>query len=249
VAHNLTFLSAVMDNPRWQAGDLSTHFIAEVFPQGFAPRAADGEMARALICVAASIDHVMETRAWKISGQVAPQPSYTGARALSIFLDDRRCDIIIEKTEDDLIVHFTKENLSLHCRFDWVPGGILWEGTVEGLALVVQVRPARQGYILSHRGSRTEARILTRRAAELAACLPRKLIENRAKTLLCPMPGLLKTIHVIPGQKLAAGDALCIIEAMKMEHILRAEADGVVKAIHVTAGDSLTVDAPIMEFE
>jgi len=247
LAHNLTFLSAVMAHPRWQAGDLSTHFIAEEFPHGFAPVLAKGEMAHALVCVAASIDHVAETRAWKISGRRGP--GIAGARALSVLIDERRFDIILETADDDLIVHFTGENLSLHCWFDWVPGRILWEGVVEGQRLAMQVRPAAQSLMLSTRGIEAKAQVMTRRAAELAACLPRKLAQNRAKILFCPMPGLLKRIHAVPGQKVAAGETLCMIEAMKMEHVLRAEADGILKTVHAIEGDIIAVDAPIMEFE
>ncbi len=243
VAHNLMFLGAIMDHPRWQAGTLSTHFIAEEFPQGFAPRAPEGEMGQAFVCVAASIDHVIETRAWKGSGQALPQ-----GRVLAIFLGGRRFDVRCEAAGEGLFVHFG-ENLSLCCRFDWAPGRILWEGTIDGRVYRVQVRALSGGYRLAHRGIEAEARVLTLQAAELAACLPAKQAARAEKLLLSPMPGLLKQIHVAAGQKVAAGDALCMIEAMKMENVLRAEADGIVKAIHVTAGELLRVDAPIMEFE
>jgi propionyl-CoA carboxylase alpha subunit len=249
VADNLSFLSAVMAHPRWQAGTLSTDFIAQAFPRGFAPLPAEGDTARALACVAASIDHVIEARAWQISGQIAPRLHEARARALSVFLEDRRFDITLEKAEDGLIAHLEDDNWSWRCRSDWVPGRALWEGTVEGQSLVVQVRPAQDGLRLSLRGIAAKARVMTRRAAELAACLPRKRVQDPAKILLCPMPGLLKRVHVAAGQTVAAGDALCMIEAMKMEHVLRADADGVVKMIYVTAGDLIGVDAPVMEFE
>jgi propionyl-CoA carboxylase alpha chain len=248
IAHNLSFLGAVMDHPRWQAGDLSTHFIAAVFPHGFQPLLAEGELARALACVAASIDHANETRAWTLSGQLDAHEM--GARALSVFLCGQRFDLTLEKTEGgDLIAQLEEDNWSWRCRSDWVPGKVLWEGTVEGESLIVQVRTTADGLRLSTRGIEAEARVMTRRAAELFACLPRKRAEDRTKILLCPMPGLLKLVHVAPGQRVAAGDALCMIEAMKMEHVLRAEADGVVKAILVNAGDLIGVDMPILEFE
>ncbi len=247
VAHNLSFLGAVMDHPRWQTGDLSTHFIAEVFPHGFAPRSAEGKMARALACVAASIDHVNETRAWTISGQVKAHE--VSSRALSVFLGDQRFDLTLEKAEDDLIAQLEEDNWSWRCRSGWVPGKALWEGTIEGQSLVVQVRVTVDGLRLSTRGIEADARVMTRRVAELFACLPRKRAEDSTKILLCLMPGLLKLIHVAPGQSVAAGEALCMIEAMKMEHVLRAEADGIVKAILVNAGDLVGVDTPILEFE
>ncbi len=249
VAHNLLFLSAVMNHPRWQAGDLSTHFIADIFPHGFAPRRAEGEAARILACVAASVNHVLETRAWKISVQIVPHRDPASQRKLSVLLDGERFDLNLERAEDGLNVHLADKPEALHCRFDWVPGRVLWEGSIDERALIVQVRPMRNGYALSHRGIEAETRVMTPRAADLAACLPRKPIENSAKILLCPMPGLLKHVHVAPGQRVGAGETLCMIEAMKMEHLLRAEIEGVVKTIFVNAGDILTVDDPILEFE
>ncbi|WP_026595791.1 acetyl-CoA carboxylase biotin carboxylase subunit [Methyloferula stellata] len=248
VAHNLSFLGAMMDHPRWLAGDLSTHFIADVFPHGFAPHLPQGEMARALACVAASIDHVTEMRAWAISGQLDAHE--VRSRALSVFLGNQRFDLTLEKAEGgDLIARLEEDNWSWRCRSGWVPGLALWEGTVEGQSLVVQVRVAANGMRLSSRGIEAEARVMTRRAAELFACLPRKRAEDAPKILLCPMPGLLKLVHVAPGQRVAAGEALCMIEAMKMEHVLRAETGGIVKAILVSAGDLIGVDMPILEFE
>ncbi len=249
VAHNLIFLSAIMAHPRWQAGDLSTHFIAESFPRGFTPLPAAGDMQRAFVCVAASIDHVVEARAWTISSQDLPRTEPTTPRALSVFLDGDRFDVTVEKSDGDVIVHFAENDFALRCRFDWVPGRVLWQGEAVGRRLAVQVRPHDDRYQLSAQGMQVETRILTRRAAECAASLPEKRGDDHSKILLCPMPGLLKIIHVSPGQKVAEGDVLCRLEAMKMEHVLRAEADGIVKAIRAAAGDLIGIDMPILEFE
>jgi len=245
IEHNLLFLADVMDHPKWKAGDLSTAFIKQAFPRGFAPRSPDGDMALAMVCAAASIDHVSETRAGKISGQV---PRAIQERVLTVFLDERRFDVNVVRRENDLTIHFAERALSRQCQFEWIPGRLLWEGAIDGYRLIVQVRPDFDRYLLSTRGIETKARILTRRAAELAACLPEKCIKSGSKVLLCPMPGLLKFIHVVAGQRIAAGDAVCIIEAMKMEHILRAEADGVVKEVYAKAGELIGVDKPIMVF-
>jgi propionyl-CoA carboxylase alpha chain len=245
VDQNLLFLAALMDHPRWKAGDLSTGFIKEAFPDGFLPLLQGEDTAIAMVCVAASIDHVTETRAWKMSGQM---PRDLQDRALSIFLDEQRFDVSVAMRGNDLTVHFVDPAALRQCRFAWFPGCVLWEGVLDGQKLIVQVRPDFDRYVLSTHGRETKARILTRRAAELAALVPRKHAKTGVKTLLCPMPGLLKSIQVAAGQTVAAGDTLCIIEAMKMEHILRAESDGVVKEVFARAGELIGGDKPIMEF-
>jgi propionyl-CoA carboxylase alpha chain len=239
------FLAAVMGHPKWKAGDFSTNFIKHAFPQGFEPLSPDRDMTIEIVCVAASIDYVVDTRAWKISGQM---PRDIQERELSIFLDEQRFDIRVARQENNLTIHFAEQALSRQCQFNWIPGRLLWEGAVDGHKLIIQIRPDLDRYLLSTHGIEIKARILTRRAAELAACLPKKRIQSGSKLLLCPMPGLVKFIHVAAGQTVAAGDTLCMIEAMKMEHILRAEFGGVVKEIYAKAGELIGVDKPIMEF-
>ena len=124
----------------------------------------------------------------------------------------------------------------------------MWRGFVDGEAAAVQVRPILNGFLLAHRGVSVEARVYTRREAELAALMPEKRGADTSKSLLCPMPGLVKAIMVVEGQEVKSGEALCMVEAMKMENVLRAERDVTVKKIAAREGDSLAVDAVIMEF-
>src|SRR5262249_2307120 len=137
---------------------------------------------------------------------------------------------------------------SLALLSDWWPGQPVWSGSVHGRPVSVQVRPVRNGYALAARGMRVEAYVYTEREAALAALMPQRAPPNTAKLLLCPMPGQLKALHVAVGQEIKAGEALCVVEAMKMENVLRADRDGVVKALKASPGDSLAVDAVIMEF-
>jgi propionyl-CoA carboxylase alpha chain len=130
----------------------------------------------------------------------------------------------------------------------WTPGQPVWTGTVGGEPVAVQVRPILNGVVLSHAGASAEVRVYTRREAELAALMPERLEADMGKQLLCPMPGLVKAISVSVGQEIKAGEPLCIVEAMKMENVLRAERDGTISKIHAKEGDSLAVDATIMEF-
>jgi propionyl-CoA carboxylase alpha chain len=132
---------------------------------------------------------------------------------------------------------------------NWWPGQPLWKGTVDGEDVAVQVRPVLNGYELSYRGTCLIAHVFTRREAELAALMPEKVPADMSKFLICPMPGLLKHVHVSVGDSVQVGDQLVVVEAMKMENMLRAERDAKVKAINAAAGDSLAVDEVIIEFE
>ncbi|MDP4822413.1 MAG: DUF2118 domain-containing protein, partial [Aestuariivirgaceae bacterium] len=121
-------------------------------------------------------------------------------------------------------------------------------GTINGEAVTVQVRRVMNGYRLAYRGIEREAHVYTRREAELARLMPEKLPPDTSKSLLCPMPGLVVSIHVEVGQEVKAGDVLAVVEAMKMENVLRAERDATVKSVLAKQGDSLAVDALILEF-
>jgi propionyl-CoA carboxylase alpha chain len=131
----------------------------------------------------------------------------------------------------------------------WRPGEQIWSGSIDGEPIVVQLRPVTAGVRLMHRGVDAVARVMTPRVAGLATLMPEKSTTGSAKLLRCPMPGLVVAISVVIGQKLRAGEAVAIVEAMKMENVLRAERDDVVKAIHARPGDILAVDAVIVEFE
>ena len=131
---------------------------------------------------------------------------------------------------------------------DWVPGEPVWNGLIDGEKIAVQVRPILNGFEIAHAGVTVEARVFTRRESELFALMPEKKIADTSKSLLCPMPGLVKALYVAEGQEVKAGDPLAMVEAMKMENVLRAERDVTVKAMKCKEGDSLAVDAVIMEF-
>jgi propionyl-CoA carboxylase alpha chain len=135
-----------------------------------------------------------------------------------------------------------------HVKSDWAPGQPVWMGTIDGVAHVFQVRPILNGARLGHAGTEADARVYTQREAEMARLMPEKIAADTGKQLLCPMPGLVKSIAVKVGQEIKAGEPLCIVEAMKMENVLRAERDGTISALHAKEGDSLAVDAVIMEF-
>jgi propionyl-CoA carboxylase alpha chain len=251
IRHNIPFLSALMLHPRWREGALSTGFISEEFPDGFSASARPvRETMHVLASVAAAVDHVLNERKRQISGQMQTQRLVSFQRERSVIVGDERIDLRIDDAGGELLIRFDDgSDHAHHIESDWRPGQILWQGTIDGDAVSVQVRPILNGFLLSHAGVRLEARVFTRREAELAALMPVKKSADTSKKLLCPMPGLVRSLQVIEGQEVKAGEPLCIVEAMKMENVLRAERDGTVSKIHAAEGDSLPVDAVIMEFE
>jgi propionyl-CoA carboxylase alpha chain len=251
IRHNLPFLAAVMQHKRWQAGKLSTAFIAEEYPKGFHPVAPEGETLHVMAAVAAAIDHVLGERKRRISGQ---RPGQTVVResARVIRLGDREVELTIVREGEAHLVHFAAEKKGQkkghRLVSSWRPGDPLWSGTYDGRAIAVQVRPALNGFDLVHRGVELRAFAYTEREAGAARLMPVKRVADSGKALRCPMPGVVRAIAVTEGQEVKAGETLAVVEAMKMENVLRAERDGVVKSIKARPGDSLAVDAVIMEF-
>lgn len=248
IRHNIPFLSAVMAHERWQAGQLSTGFIAEEFPGGLRPIAPNDDTARVLAAVVAAIDHVLGERKRRISGQASGR-AVTRERRRVVRLGEREITLDITRESDALVVRFDDRGKTRHTvASHWKPGNPLWLGTIDGRPVLVQVRPLLNGFDLSHRGVELWAYVYTEREAQAARLMPAKRAADSGKALRCPMPGLVRAIAVVEGQEVKTGETLAIVEAMKMENVLRAERDGVVKRIRAKAGDSLAVDQIILEF-
>ncbi len=249
IRHNIPFLSSLMQHKRWREARLSTGFIAEEYPNGFSPLSVEGENAHVMAAIAAAADHVMNERKRQISGQMQTQRPVSFERARTVMLGRAAYEVILDEADGALLVRFEDESVHAHLLVsDWAPGQFVWRGTVDGEPVACQVSPILNGLELSWRGVRTPARVYTRREAELAALMPEKKPADTSKKLLCPMPGLVKAMLVAVGQEVKAGEALCMVEAMKMENVLRAERDVTVVKIHASEGDSMAVDAVIMEF-
>ena len=254
IQHNIPFLTALMQHPRWRSGKISTGFIKEEYPDGFKPRAPEGEELKILAAVAAAIDHVSNTRRRLITQQMhGRQVRFAHRRVVELGKVRQPVDVVGEGGIDDPIkvtmldaAGKAVDTLELAAR--WWPGNGVWSGLVRDRDVSVQVRPSLNGYDLAYRGIHAPARVYTLREAELAALMPEKVAEDMSRFLLCPMPGLVKSIAVGEGADVKAGDALAVVEAMKMENILRAERDGKVKKVNAKPGDSLAVDAVILEF-
>ena len=248
--HNIPFLAVLMRNERWREGRLSTKFIAEEFPDGFKPPVPQGASRDALLAVAASIDHASNQRRRSITQQMYGEPvRFAEIRIVELGGARERVTVAdAAKGETVVTVGEGKKPRQIRLASSWWFGSPVWEGTINGKRAAVQVRPILNGSALVYQGIEVEARVYTEREASLLALMPVKEKPDTSKLLLCPMPGLVVSLNVSEGQEVAAGDPLCIVEAMKMENVLRAERDGTVAKILAQPGDSLNVDAVILEF-
>ena len=245
IRHNIPFLAAIMQHPRWRAGKLSTAFIAEEFPRGFERVTPTGAMARAIAAVAAAIDHVLGERKRQISGQLNSALTRERRRAIWLGTDEIHADV----THDGKAITVLFEDGNSHVlSSNWRPGMAVWAGTLDGVGVAVHVRPIPNGFELAYRGIEVKVLVFTEREARYARLMPVKKLSDSEKAVRCPMPGLVVSIAVSEGQEIKAGETLAVVEAMKMENILRAERDGTIKKVRVKQGDSVAVDAVIMEF-
>jgi propionyl-CoA carboxylase alpha chain len=252
IQHNVPFISAVMQHPRWREGRLSTGFIKEEFPEGFSPREPEGQPLITLAAVAGAIDHLGNARRRDITDQMSGHSvKFAKRRVVKIGAATVELEALGAIPGPYYVSILDKDGQSaktMEITSDWWPGEPVWIGTVDGAEVAVQVRPIPNGMTLSYRGIQARTYVYTLREAELAALMPVKVPADMSKFLLCPMPGLVKAVSVTEGQDVKAGDNLAVVEAMKMENILKAERDGKVKKIAAKPGDSLAVDAVIIEF-
>ncbi|HEV7438130.1 MAG TPA: biotin/lipoyl-containing protein, partial [Methylobacterium sp.] len=182
-----------------------------------------------------------------ISGQMRDPSLLHFERDRIVILAGEAYPVTVDSQDGDLVVTEADGN-AVSVMSDWRPGEPVWTGTIGAQRVAIQVRGLLNGVALQHAGAAAEARVYTKREAELAALMPVKEDAGSGKQVLCPMPGLVKQILVKEGQEIKNGEPLAIVEAMKMENVLRAERDATVAKIHAKEGDSLAVDAVILEF-
>ena len=247
IRHNIPFLSALMAHPRWQAGRLSTGFIAEEFGPGFVNPPPTGETARRMAAVAGWIDAMLNDRKRRISGQMrVPRPAvFERRRVVTVGAVTFRFEIDTASVPATLLF---ADGRSVAVASPWRPGQAVWHGSIDAEPATLQVTAVPNGVLLFHKGTFAEARVYTEREADLVRLMRPRLDTDAGKHLLCPMPGLLRELLVEVGQAVKAGEPLAVVEAMKMENMLRAERDAVVAKIHAAPGDSLGVDDVIIDF-
>ncbi|WP_397583829.1 biotin carboxylase N-terminal domain-containing protein [Sphingorhabdus sp.] len=241
LGHNIDFVSAIMQHPRFRSGELTTGFIAEEYPDGFQGAASSPELVKSLAAIAGFVATAEADRARHVDGQLGdtlPPPSRWQVKIADAVHD-------IEMIDGEMHVDGASFELSM----EYDPGDRIIEAEVDGDELAVKITKTRNGFNLSTRGAKHVARVLPGHIAHLAAHMIEKIPPDLSKFLICPMPGLLTTLHVGEGDIVEAGQPLAVVEAMKMENILRAEKTGTVKLVNAKAGDSLAVDAVILEME
>jgi propionyl-CoA carboxylase alpha chain len=238
---NLDFLSALMQHPRFRAGTITTGFIAEEYPEGFTGAPAGPALHRTLAATAAFAATAHADRARRIDGQLGHRLSPPADWTVRIGGTDHAVHVSVDGiTVDGEPIDFAAE---------YTPGDRLVEVEDGGETIAIRIAPVRAGFRLATRGAVHVARVLPAHVAPYARHLIEKVPPDLSRFLLAPMPGLLVRLDVAEGERVEAGQALAVVEAMKMENILRAGKSGVVKTIGAQAGDSLTVDQVILELE
>ncbi len=247
IGHNLPFVGAVMEHPRFQSGLITTAFIAEEYPEGFQGATLDADTLARVAASAAAMNRVAEIRRTRISGTMDNHERRVGDDwVVTLQGVEHVVKIAADPTGSSVTL---ADGRSIRVESDWVPGQSLAALLVDGSALVMKVGKISGGFRLRLRGADLKVHVRTPRQAELAKLMIEKLPPDTSKFLLCPMPGLVAKIMVAVGDEVQEGQALATVEAMKMENILKAERKGVVKAVKAVAGASLKVDEVIMEFE
>jgi propionyl-CoA carboxylase alpha chain len=246
IGHNLPFLSALMQHPRWREGRLSTGFIAEEYPEGFGPVAPDATSVHRFAAAALVLSRIASERNAKISGS-----------RFSVGVGNGHEKVVL------VAGHAVKAEIShlstgfgvsldggpvLQVETTWQPGNPLAVVVIEGKPVALKVQPAPGGFRMRQRGIDVKVQVLSPRVAELAALMPEKAPPDTSNLLLCPMPGLITSVLVKEGDEVQEGQALAIVEAMKMENMLRAEKRAKVSKVLAKPGASLAVDDVIMEF-
>jgi propionyl-CoA carboxylase alpha chain len=240
-SHNLDFLSAIMQHPRFRSGEITTGFIAEEYPDGFHGAPASPELLRALAAIAAFAATAEADRARRVDGQLGKR--LRPPADWQVQVGGANHDVSI--SPDGIVV----DGEELDIELEYTPGDRIVEATLDDAPLAVRILRTRAGFKLTTRGASHIARVLPAHVAPLAAHMIEKIPPDLSRFLLSPMPGLLTALHVAAGDKVEAGQPLAVIEAMKMENILRAGKTGIVKSVEAAQGESLTVDQVILELE
>jgi propionyl-CoA carboxylase alpha chain len=246
ISDNVDFLSALMQHPRFRAGDLATDFIADEYPEGFEGAPADAQLIEDLTAIAGMVAVITDERAAEISDQLGERPYFPCERIVRIAGESHKVRIkpyqggTLAVTDDGDLVDIVGR---------WAPGQRLLTVTVDGRLRTVQVRRTGRNWELQTRGASHQVQVLSPHVADLAKHMIDKPPPDLSRLLLAPMPGLLTKLDVAVGDKVEPGQPVAVMEAMKMENILRAPKAATVKATPAKAGDSLAVDQVIVEFE
>jgi propionyl-CoA carboxylase alpha chain len=246
ISSNIAFQAALLQHPRFVAGDFHTGFIAEEFPGGFPPSGVVPKEPLLLAAAAAYARRRYISRAVRITGQLEGHQRRVDPEWVVQFQDQT---ITLTLTLVDGGCDLTHDGKAHALRTDWRLGEILLRGTWDGAPVCLQIERIGLRFRVVHGGTQADCVVMTARAAELLALMSEKPPPDLSKFLLSPMPGLLAEVAVTPGQEVRAGENLVVIEAMKMQNILKAENDCVVAEVLARPGESLAVNQPVVRFQ
>ncbi len=247
VNHNISFLNSLMNHPRFLAGNLTTNFIAEEYPEGFSVDSVPPDDLMIMIAIIVLANHLRLLRGTKLSGQLS-RHQYQPPEDWVVVIGDLHTQASIRHL--DAGGHIVKiSGVDHHISTDWKLGDPIFNAKIQGRLICVQIEASVNQYVLNYRGAEISAHVLSQKASELSVHMLHKEPEDLSKFLISPMPGLLIGISVSIGDTVKAGDELAVIEAMKMENSLKAIQNGVVSSIRSAVGDSVAVDQVILEFE
>jgi propionyl-CoA carboxylase alpha chain len=246
IGHNVDFLSALMQHPRFREGNITTNFIAEEYPEGFEGAPADPQLVADLAAIAAMIETTREARAGQVSDQLNTNIQPPLDHSVKIGGEVRR--VHIEPFEGGTMASVAG-GAPVEIFGSWTPGQRLLGLTIGGRQRTVQVERQGRRWVLTTRGASHKVQVLDPHVAELSVHMIEKAPPDLSRLLLAPMPGLVTRLDVKTGDKVEPGQTVAIMEAMKMENILRAPKAATVKATPVKAGESVAVDQVIVEFE
>jgi propionyl-CoA carboxylase alpha chain len=245
-SQNLAFLAAVMDQDRYRSGVISTNYIPDEFPEGFHWVAPTHFQADLMTAAGAYMHRLLAARARRQGNGLAGPLTRT---EWVVAIDKAKRPVVLADIEDGLVVTLPDEDRALTLTdVDWRPGRSLFRGQLDGRAFTATIEQADEGFIIRHRAARARVLVLTPLSAAMHERLPEKVKADTSKLVVSPMPGLVVTMEAVAGQTVREGEVVCIIEAMKMQNIIRAEREGVVKVVNATAGDSVAADDVLVEF-
>jgi len=250
ISDNIDFLSALLQHPRFRSGNITTGFIAEEYPEGFHGAPADEQLLTDLAALAAIVELTYETRAALIDGQLGRPVFPEAVQVVRIGQGSQARDFTVAIAPyDGGNLAIVEGGEAIDVIGDWAPGDKLLVAHMDGRTRIVQAAKRGRGWTLTTRGAAHKVVVVPRHIAELARHMIEKVPPDMSRFLLAPMPGLLTRLEVKAGDTVEAGQPVAVVEAMKMENILRAEKSSKVKATSAKAGDSLAVDQVIVEFE
>ena len=246
LGHNVPFLAAVMDQPRFQSGEISTNYIVDEFPDGFHGVAPTAFQIDALTVSAVFMQRKLAARARQVGNGLAGPLTRT---EWSVVVGKTRRAVTVADAGDALEVTLTEEGRTLRLtQVEWRPGRGQFRGVLGGDPFTVDVMPAAEGFVIRHRAARERVLVLTPLSSDMHDRLPEKQKADTSKLVISPMPGLVVSMDVAAGQTVREGEVVCVIEAMKMQNIIRAEHEAVVKSVGPKAGDNVAADEVLVEF-